>query len=373
MSSEITDAARQLGKRKRDRLYSKLPPETERELVKILLDAKARSTLSFKRLCDEREHIFGAKGSCLRKKVQKRRQYLLKHRPALDLIASKLLVASPTPVKPHIEAVFENTAEKLDLSSLQVTPSTGGPTPRRQLFKSPLFKSPQERPKPIMAEAKKIPQITLSFNRPWAYNTGGIMAVKGVNYEDSTTRQVVDKLSIYKPIFDIEDMKSKRYAARISQDGGGIIVTEPSVPQFLWEDADGIQNLVDGSNVCTVTRLSYRVHGTRFAENDEIRTTEVEYRLEDGITINNEFFNQDCNGAPPATPFLLEPKMVVQKRVLMTDRSGNDVVDFMPFVVWKMAIDGEDARTSVKKTSPTDCLADAFDRLGIHIGTSGKP
>jgi hypothetical protein len=362
--------SQQQRKRKRDRLYSHLPPQTELELVRILLDTKALGTLSFKRLCDERVHIFGEKGSSLRKRVQKRREYLLKNRPALDLVAGKLL-SPPPPVQPLVE----NTAEKSDLSSLheltQVTPSPRCRTPKRQLFKSPPLKSPQERLKPIMAEAKKIPQVTLSFNRPWAYHTGGIMAIKGVNYEDPVTRQVKDKLSIYKPIFDIEDMKAKRYAARISQDGGGIIVTEPSVPQFLWEDADGIQNLVDGKDLCTVTRLSYRVHATRFAENNDIRTTEVEYRLEDGITVNNEFFNQDSNNGPPATPFLLEPKMVIQKRVLMTDKNGNDLIDFMPFVVWKMAIDGEDARTSVKKSSPTDCLTDAFAGLGIHIGTNG--
>jgi hypothetical protein len=197
------------------------------------------------------------------------------------------------------------------------------------------------------------------------------MAIKGVNFEDSKTKQVVDKLSIYMPIIDIKDYSEGRYSARLCQDGGGIIISEPTIPHFFWEDPDEIQSLVDGTNVCTVTRLAYRVIATRVQETKEIRTHEVEYRFDKDITCNNEFFNLDVNGGPPNTPLKLIAKMVVQKRVLGVDSLGKDIVDYMPFVVWRMAIDGDEVnRTSAKRNSPSAGLSDAFAKIGITIGTN---
>jgi hypothetical protein len=54
------------------------------------------------------------------------------------------------------------------------------------------------------------------------------------------------------------------------------------------------------------------------------------------------------------------------------DSNGNAVVDFMPFVSWRMAIDGVDARTQPKQeSSDNGGLLDALAALGIYLGMTG--
>jgi hypothetical protein len=221
---------------------------------------------------------------------------------------------------------------------------------------------------------RKVQRFQMDFERPWRYPCNGMIAVKGIQWEDPKTRQVLDKLSLYKPIFDIKDFQAGRYSARLAQDGRGILVTEPTVPQFFWSEdsaTSSVQAIVDhggASSICKVTEKSFNITTTLLQENKEYRTCEILYLFPQGITCNNEFFNNDSSGVPPSTPYKLLTKMHLQKREMGVDTDGNTVHDFMPFVAWRMAIDGADARTRPKQESADNGLSDALGALGINLG-----
>jgi hypothetical protein len=367
----------------------KLPAETEKALLTTLLNKTDRK-LPFKATCDERPNIFGAKASELRLKVQKRRTYLLSNPTAFADSAYKLLGANSL-------ADFPELTEQLTPSSPPPNKSEFDrrPTPSRSsLFPEPTttttWKLPAHPPSSSALSNNKMPGGTsdhheeersynssniqtyhLNFMKPWQDPCHGMIAIKGLQWEDPVTKQVVDKLSIYKPIYDINDYKEGRYQARLSQSGDAIIVTEPVVAEYLWNEATGgnsIQNLVDGANLCQVTDKSYKITRTRFMENKEYRTFETRYLFPPGVTCNNEFFN-----GTPGTHLKLVTKMVLQKRLLGQDGNNLPIYSFMPFVVWKMAIDGDDSRTSAKKQEdPDSFLSDALSSLGINLGTNNN-
>jgi hypothetical protein len=61
----------------------------------------------------------------------------------------------------------------------------------------------------------------------------------------------------------------------------------------------------------------------------------------------------------------------LQKRLMGYDSlTQQPIHDLMPFVAWKMAIDGADARTRPKQASSDNGLSDALGALGISLGTN---
>jgi hypothetical protein len=343
--------------------YVKLPLEIEEELVRCIVD-KTLSKVSFKKICDERK-IFGPAGSELRKRVQKRREYLLQNPVALHSLAKKIL--GHTFLTPPI--VFNSPSPKKLSDPRELFPLVTPLTERRP---QPQLESPP-RTRIMPEDEGDIPTFRLNFDHPWKSPCNGMFAVKGVQWEDPRTMQVVDKLSLYKPIYDIKDFQEGRYSARLSSDGTGIYCVEPTIPHFLWtsKDRTSIQAIVDGGDVCNVTDKSYKITTTRLQENKEFRTTEVYYAFPKGVTCNNEHFNKDDKGMSPPNPFHLLTKMHLQQRVIGTSTdSGDDIYDFMPFVVWKVAIDGLDARTQPKKDGKDNGLSDALKSLGITLGTN---
>jgi hypothetical protein len=360
----------------RPKNYAKLPDEVERELIDTILDI-TDIRIPFKRICDERKHIFGARGSELRKRVQKRREYLINNPAVLKQLARyrpKKTSSRLAPVSPVPDSSIEEQTQQD--SFMQSPPSSSR---RTRPSSPPRSSSSLSRRNTTMSDDQDDSKMenTLNFEVPWLGPCNGMIAVRGLQWEDPVTMQVVDKLSLYKPIFDIKDFQAGRYGARLSQNGDGIFITEPVVANFLWAPEESgqssIQSIVDGgtANVCKVTEKSYKITTTRIKENKEYCVHEIFYKFPHKVTCNNEFFNNDSSGAPPSTPYKLVTKMHLQKRKMGVDSNGNAVVDFMPFVSWRMAIDGVDARTRPKQESSDNGLSDALGALGISLGTTG--
>ncbi|KAG7350837.1 hypothetical protein IV203_010197 [Nitzschia inconspicua] len=159
---------------------------------------------------------------------------------------------------------------------------------------------------------------------------------------------------------------------------------DASIPSFFWEDPDFIFNLSKtGQNpVCSATERAFRIVSTRLHSNQDpenqgktenYTVRETQYKFPNGITCNNEMFNKDEKGVKPINPFNLEVSMRMAKRFLAKDKDGNEIWTFLPFIVWTMAIDGEDARTSVKKKqNSVDGLTAALESLGIAVDPPGS-
>ncbi len=207
----------------------------------------------------------------------------------------------------------------------------------------------------------------LYFEEPWK-NPFGMVCIVGTKVEHEKT--VIDKLTIIKPVFDINDNQRELFKGRLNSDGTGIIVTEPTIPGFLWQNPQDIQELIDAEEdeICDRSFQTYKTIRTDMKRNKDLLSHEVIYRFPKGVTCNNEFFNSMNRRS---SHYELDTDMIIYKQVLGVDEQNNNIIQFCPCLVWKMAIDGEGKQTdddddALSRTSK------AFAKLGIKVGTRGS-
>jgi hypothetical protein len=106
------------------------------------------------------------------------------------------------------------------------------------------------------------PLYQLYIEQFWKNQTNGMRAITGNEVLVQESTPAIDKLSIMKPICDLDDFDLQLYSARLN-DGGrtGTIVTEPTIPGYLWRNPAKIQELVDDhgapGGICQKTELTY--------------------------------------------------------------------------------------------------------------------
>jgi hypothetical protein len=209
----------------------------------------------------------------------------------------------------------------------------------------------------------------LHIDKPWN-NPFGMLVVKGTEVEESNT--VVDKLTIMKPIFDYGDYEKKMYSAKLCEDGGGIVVTEPTIPGYLWQNPKAIQMLVDDSfdekGVCQPSFRTYKTIRTDMKKDRATRTKEIVYRFPRGVTCNNEFFNTENRRSSQLD---LDTDIIMHKVAFGEDSdTGLSVHNFLLALVWKVAIDGEGKKTIVEDDAVKG-TAKMFAKLGLKkLGTN---
>ena len=349
-----------------------LPIATERALIQALLD-KELLAIKFKTICDKRPDIFGSPGSDLHRRVGKRRDYLKDNHVAL---------------KSAVHDFFPGTnLEDGELASLVVATPVKSETLLSPSFSSPpvaprLFSSP--RPSRKMSHIRDddddddttedgvdTASFPLFIEKPWR-NPFGMMVVKGTEVEEDNT--VVDKLTILKPIFDIKDFDGNMYKGRLCSDGGGIIATEPSIPGYLWQNPKEIQLLVDEADrvdkVCQPSFRTYKIIRTDMKKNVKTQTKEVVYRFPRGVTCNNEFFNKANRRSSQLD---LDTEIYLKPDELGEDEdTGESIKVFLPFIVWRVAIDGAGKQTA-DEDEDVNALGKAFARAGIKKRGTPNP
>jgi hypothetical protein len=336
-----------------------LPRATERALIQVLLDKEQRA-VKFKSVCDKRTDLFGTPGSELRVRVQKRREYLRNSNTALRFAVNEAF--PETKLQELASPSVKSERSEFRSPSLDLASTSSPPTPR--------FSSPPPRRK-NMAHLRgddddsvdgDTETFTLDIEKPWR-NPFGIMVIKGTEVEEENT--VVDKLTIMKPIFDSKDFEDKLYKGRLCNDGGGIIVTEPTIPGYLWQHPKEIQLLVDEEDfvekVCQPTFRTYKTHRTDMKKNVKTHTKEVIYRFPRGVTCNNEFFNKQNRRS---SQLELDTEMVIKQDEIGEDSEGTVLYQFLPFLVWRVAIDGAGKQTA-DEDEDVSAASKAFARLGI--------
>jgi hypothetical protein len=363
------------------RTSSSLPDESEKALLHVLV-SKADNSLKFKSLCDRRPEVFGTPASDLRRKVQKRRDYLIAH-PEVFQVAIQSIVVKQEEQQRQEE---EPTPDDYSHSSLsQLIPQYASPgfvaavdedrriiaSRRRHPQSQAAFITPLSPPLPrnIMSHLDKVsgPSYQLYIEQFWK-NPNGMLAIRGNEVVQENT--VVDKLSIMKPIFDMDDFDLKLYSARLNDGGTGIIVTEPTIPGYLWRNPAKIQELVDDGapgGICKKTELTYKTIRIDMKKNREYRSHEVTYFFPQGVTCNNELFNGSSTKGRRSDHFELDTEMFVYEVELGKDQDDNDIVQFCPFIVWRMAIDGA-ARQTEDDDDGVRGASKALARLGIKVG-----
>jgi hypothetical protein len=351
-----------------------LPDASEKALLHVLVD-RVDLGLKFKNICDRQPEVFGTPASALRRKVQKRRDYLIAN-PDVFQCAVQAIVAQkdsyPTE-EPEPQPSFLSSIECPILSpspSRVIVPKSSRSASRVQ---KPAIITPFSPPLPrnIMAHLQAAadgPSYQLHIEKFWK-NPNGMLAIKGNEVVEDNT--VMDKLTIMKPIYDMDDFDNKLYKARLTDEGDGLIVTEPTIPGYLWKNPAEIQALVDLDNddgVCQKTELTYKTIRMDMKKNRDYKTHEVTYFFPKGTTCNNEHFNRANRRS---SQYELNTDMYVYELQIGEDQEGRDIVQYCPFIVWRMAIDGEGKQTEDDDDGVRGAEK-ALARLGIKVGTKKK-
>ncbi len=358
----------------------KLPKASEEALIKVLCD-KTQSPVRFKSLCDRNPHLFGSPSSELRRSVQKRRQFLKANPTKLQKALEKLVIhhSKEDSTTPDIIDNPQAAEDDDDIDELSVTSSSTPypPLPKVNRFPyTPTSSRLAVRATSSMAHLREsktfaagvTPTYQLNFQEPWK-NPNGMLTVVGHQVEVDNT--VMDKLTIMKPIFDMKDYDKKHYKARLTQQGDGIIITEPTIPAYLWENPVEIQELVDDDYVlCEATLRTYKTIRTDMKKHKpQSLTQDITYLFPDSITCNNEFFNK-LNRRN--SQFELDMEMVVfQQELKEKDHRGHLAIEYLPFVVWKLAIDGPGKQTE-DDDEENQGISKAFARLRVRGGTTAS-
>lgn len=312
----------------------------ENSLIRVILgeEYKDRSFLSVcKELRDSKsgESIFGARGSELRRRVQRRRDYLLRCPGALKA------ALSPSPAKQKERSV---------------TPKTT-PTPTLKTTMSSL-------------ENKANNNFQLFFNDA-ERNPFGVVCLSVQDVP--VNKKLVTKVRVIFANLDLTDLESGYISGRLSQDGDGIIVTSPVQPEYIGnrKNVDAITTGIDGAVVDKQTKSVYENATTAIfnPKTKTIKTREVFYAFPDGVTCNNKLFNTDDYGNPPPNEW--ELKMTIGMHVSKVKQgdllgmNGITPVALKSYFVFEVALDQIDRPTEVHDASDKKDLSQAFSKLKL--------
>lgn len=205
---------------------SLLPDAIQLKLLWVIQD-KELSARKFLRVCNDIKDtnglpLFGEAGSALRRSVQRERDYLLKNPKYLqralssfiDLPAETSIASAPSP--------YHSSRKSTD-AALKPTILFPSPNPPCPTFNMSLSAGDS-------TNESSLPPVPLVFNKPWETGYGIVcLMCRDVTVDG----RVVDRVRIIKPIFDMRD--SKKYQARITVHGNGIIAEEPAAPHYLLD------------------------------------------------------------------------------------------------------------------------------------------
>jgi hypothetical protein len=344
-----------------------LPDESEKALLHCLLDKNTYQRVSFKSICDRRPEVFGSPATDLRRQVQKRRDYLVANP---EVFQKALLTIIPKEDQDALrESIFPDHSTSSSSPWNSPPPSIYNKTNNRTPF-SPL--SPplntmshlDKKPNAGLSTSLQGPTYQLFIDQYWK-NPNGMFCVRG--NEVQVNNAVVDKLTIYKPIFDMDDYDLKLYKAYLTKNGTGITITEPTIPGYLWKNATKIQETIDqdSRSLCQKSEITFKTIRMHLKKNKEYRSHDVTYYFPQDITCNNRYFNGSKKTDGEKQELITD--MFVYDLPLGKDSSEDDIIQYCPYIVWRMAIDGEEKQIEDddEDIRGTD---KAFARLGISVG-----
>lgn len=330
-----------------------LPDLSEKALLHLLTN-KVEHGLSFKKVCDQRRDVFGERSSQLRRKVQKRRAYLIQNPDILNEAVRKTF---------GDRYVYKaSSPERTTSAAVISSPPLVSPPPRTIVSPPPIAMSTPSK-KGSYKDPEDLKEVQMYFDSDFYKNENGLFVILGKEVVEDNT--VMDRLTVLKPIWDLIDFDRGRYKARLTNDCGGIIIQEPIFASWMWNNPRKVMDLIDAEEeeACARTELAYKTMKTRVNEKREYRIKETLYRFPEGITCNTDHFNKKNRGS---SSLLLDCNIHIFEHTVGKTDENRDIIMYCPFVCWKMAVDGEGRRTAEDDEEVTATAA-ALSRIGFTL------
>lgn len=215
--------------------------------------------------------------------------------------------------------------------------------------------------------------ILLNVRFPEANN--GMLVLRGdgirvPNPDPNKGDFVVDALTVYCPLVDVEDFKNKRIKAQLLPDGSGIEVTWPTLPDY-FRDHKKIQGLEDTE--CERTALRHSTFVRSFKNDEKRQSKKIFLNFPDQITCNSKHFNAGKENGQLKTNFrFTTAKFQVPNWTRdaenISDADEDGTVPYIRFFVfWKVVINKkvseQVAHESVEADETNDDIVDAMRLL----------
>jgi len=195
-------------------------------------------------------------------------------------------------------------------------------------------------------------------------NPGGLLVVRANNIK--VDKELIDAITFYKPLFDMRD--SKKVKAVLHENGGGLTITEPSVPTYLVKEVVEI-HLLEGDKDCVPTQQAHSIAATNIQTKEARQDKQVHLMFPAGIICKLDHFNGKKNRKLKNNFRMIET--IVEKR----KSPDKDRVQLTPFIVWKLTIDGEARHLEQQASDDSDDDWDAASKRmsSMQVSSSTAP
>jgi hypothetical protein len=195
--------------------------------------------------------------------------------------------------------------------------------------------------------------MELDFVHP--ENNQGMLVLKGS--EILVGQEVVDAITIIRPLEDVEDFRQGRIKARLLADRTGIRISLPAAPAFLIEakDINALYEL-DGRNACAATKRAHDIVATDIQADDERRVRHIVAYFPEGITCSNRLFNDGMHGNDLKTYLQVYKNTVLSK--------GKRIASPKPLVHWKLVLETGRTRRTAPASGKESYDKDLDDAIG---------
>ncbi|KAG7341496.1 hypothetical protein IV203_023448 [Nitzschia inconspicua] len=276
---------------------TKLTRATEEALLEVLTDP-TQFNRSFRSLCNERQEVFGATGSRLRRQVQQRRHYLLQSKANLSRAFVKFVgfggiapttptssVGRPTLASPNADLTESHRATDLEHLS----------TPTPVLLCSPFYSPLRQNIMPIANPTSEF-DYELNLIQPWL-NPDSILALMGERAHIDGV-DVGTRVNIYFPVLCLHDWHNRRYELYFNKKGDMLHLEKPSLAHYQAHRAGYIQSTESEAHKCAKIEEQHRcVASTLSRQNSHsLLTQRLNLSLPDGLKGTNSAYNDGATG-----------------------------------------------------------------------------
>ena len=194
-------------------------------------------------------------------------------------------------------------------------------------------------------------------------NRNGILVIRGNEVVVNDATEMVDVLTIYKPLFDLRDAEKSK--ACLLPDWRGIQITEPKVPLCFSENAKDMHRMEGKNQICEPTLRAHLAAANDIRKQPRRQQKQVIMRFPDGLTCNAQHFN----GKNKHEPCKLKNNVRTMETVSMKEKdifSGErEKTATVQFIFWKVVIEAAPRRLEDDTEEESDGLKDAFTRMAM--------
>jgi hypothetical protein len=173
-------------------------------------------------------------------------------------------------------------------------------------------------------------EYTIDIKRPENHKNG-IMVLRG--YKIVNGKEVIDFLTIYKPLFDVRDANESKIKASLLSDGTGITITEPTLPTYFFTEVKEMHDL-EGDDLCVPLFRAHAVAATGIKMRDSGRLIQSTLRFPVGIKCYSEHVNSSDKNS---NSLRLKSNLRVLK-VDVGELNGSPIENCVHYIFWKVAI-----------------------------------